>query len=237
MSGERNEVGARGEVALVTGATGAIGGAIADQLEARGCRVIRHGFTRPGDFRADLRSEHEIEELFRMAEEFFGGVDILVNNAGAALPQRLITETSAEDFDDLFAVHARGAFLCCKRALPHMIRQKYGRIVNISSMWGVAGASCEVAYSAAMAAVVGLTKALAREAAPSGVTVNCVAPGAIDTPMNAHLPPADLARLAADTPVGRLGTPEDVAAAVCFFAGPEAGFITGQVLLADGGFI
>jgi len=227
---------AGGRVALVTGATGAIGGAIAARLEARGCRVLRHGFTRAADFQADLRSEQEIEALFQYAEGRFGGVDILVNNAGHALPQQLITDTAAEEFDGLFAVHARGAFLCCKRALPHMVRQKYGRIVNLSSMWGVAGASCEVAYSAAMAAVIGLTKALAREVAPSGVTVNCVAPGVIDTPMNAHLPPGDLARLAADTPVGRLGAPEDVAAAVCFFAGEEAGFLTGQILLADGGF-
>jgi 3-oxoacyl-[acyl-carrier protein] reductase len=226
----------RGAVALVTGATGAIGGAVAAALEARHCRVVRHGFTRRADFQADLRAEGEIEALFRYAEGSLGGVDILVNCAGTALPQQLITDTSAAQFDEMASVHARAAFLCCRRALPFMIRQKYGRIVNISSMWGVAGASCEVAYSAATAAVIGLTKALAREVAPSGVTVNCVAPGVIDSPMNAQLPPEALARLAADTPAGRLGAPGDVAAAVCFFAGEEAGFVTGQVLLADGGF-
>ena len=163
-------------------------------------------------------------------------MDILVNNAGAALPQQLITDTSAAQFDELFALDVRGLFLCCRRALPHMVRQKHGRIVNMSSVWGITGASCEVAYSAAKAAVIGLTRALAREVAPSGVTVNCVAPGVIDTPMNAHLTPAAMHMLAAETPVGRLGTPADIARAVCFFAEESAGFVTGQVLLADGGF-
>jgi len=229
-------------IALVTGATGAIGGAVADLLEARGCQVLRHGFTRGADVQADLRDENEIEALFRFAEgrgfaaATGGGVDILVNCAGTALPQQLITDTSAAQFDDMMAVHTRAAFLCCKRALPYMIRQKWGRIVNISSMWGTAGGSCEVAYSAAMAAVIGLTKALAREVAPSGITVNCVAPGTIDSPMNAHLSPDDLARLAEQTPAAHLGAPEDVAAAVCFFAGEDAGFVTGQALLVDGGF-
>jgi 3-oxoacyl-[acyl-carrier protein] reductase len=168
-------------------------------------------------------------------EERFGGVDILVNNAGVALPQQLITDTTTAQFDDLFALDVRGVFLCCRRALPHMIRQKYGRIINIASIWGVAGASCEVAYSAAKAAVIGLTKALANEVGPSGLTVNCVAPGVIDTSMNAHLSAADLTDLAAQTSVGRLGTPEDIARAVAFFAEESADFITGQTLLADGG--
>jgi len=234
--------------ALVTGATGAIGGAIADTLERQGLRVLRHGFSNCGDgcIRADLRDENEIEALFLQAEERLGtrpgehnrgGIDILVNNAGVALPQRLITETSIEDFDNLFALDARGVFLCCRRALPHMVRQKWGRIVNISSVWGAAGGSCEVAYSAAKAAVIGLTKALAREAAPSGVTVNCVAPGVINTPMNAHLGPETLAQLGSEIPAGRLGAPEDVANAVCFFAGEGAGYVTGQVLCVDGGWI
>ena len=232
--------------ALVTGATGAIGGAIADMLEARGVRVLRHGFRNCGDgfLRADLRSENEIEALFLQAEERLrrnlpceGGIDILVNNAGVALPQQLITDTTAEQFDNLFALDARGVFLCCRRALPHMIRQKWGRIINISSVWGAAGGSCEVAYSAAKAAVIGLTKALARETAPSGVTVNCVAPGVIATPMNAHLGPEALTQLACEIPAGRLGTPEDVAQAVCFFAGEGAGYVTGQVLCVDGGWV
>ena len=234
-------MGKRTRTALVTGATGAIGAAIADALESRGGRVLRHGFSRGNDaghLKADLRIEAEIEALFLHAEERLGaGIDILVNNAGIALPQQLITDTSTEEFDDLFALDARGVFLCCRRALPHMIRQKWGRIINVSSVWGVAGGSCEAVYSAAKAAVIGLTKALAREAAPSGVTVNCVAPGAIATPMNAHLSPEELAALADEIPAGRLGTPKDVARAVCFFAGEGAGYVTGQTLCVDGGWI
>jgi len=226
--------------ALVTGATGAIGAAIAGALEQQGIRVARHGYRNcaQGCLAADLRRENDIEALFQQAEgRLGGGIDILVNNAGLALPQQLLTDTTAEEFDDVFALDARGVFLCCRRALPHMVRQKWGRIVNIASVWGVAGGSCEAAYSAAKAAVIGLTKALAREAAPSGVTVNCVAPGAIATPMNAHLGPETLAQLAREIPVGRLGAPEDVAGAVCFFAGGGAGYVTGQVLCVDGGFI
>jgi len=238
--------------ALVTGASGAIGATIADALERQGVRVLRHGYSNCGDsfpgrevfLRADLRDENEIEALFLQAEERLGcclaepgGIDILVNNAGIALPQQLITDTSTEQYDDLFALDARAVFLCCHRALPHMIRQKWGRIINISSVWGLAGGSCEVAYSAAKAAVIGLTKALAKEVAPSGVTVNCVAPGVIETPMNAHLSPAALADLAREIPAGRLGAPDDVARAVCFFAGEGAGYVTGQVLCVDGGWI
>jgi len=223
---------------MVTGASGAIGTAIADALERQGARVLRHGYANCGEgfLKADLRDENQIEALFLQAEERLGPIDILVNNAGIALPQQLITDTSTDEYDDLFALDARAVFLCCRRALPHMIRQKWGRIVNISSVWGVAGGSCEVAYSAAKAAVIGLTKALARETAPSGVTANCVAPGVIGTPMNSHLSPEELAQLAREIPVGCLGTPEDVARAVCFFAEEEAGYVTGQVLQVDGGW-
>jgi len=230
------------KAALVTGASGAIGRAIADSLEAQGALVVRQYCSTPIDhplaIRADLRCEREIEALFLQMEERLGarhlsGVDVLVNNAGVALPQQLITDTTTGQFDNLLAIGLRGLFLCCRRALPHMVRQKYGRIVNISSVWGITGASCEVAYSATKAAVVGLTRALAQEVAPSGITVNCVAPGVIDTPMNAHL---DQEQLTRETPVGRLGTPQDIARAVDFFAGENADFITGQVLGVDGGF-
>ncbi|MDR1464704.1 MAG: 3-oxoacyl-ACP reductase FabG [Oscillospiraceae bacterium] len=238
--------------ALITGASGAIGAAIARALAAgpgerplilHACRhpAAAEALARelPGSLvcTADLTDEAAVDALFRRGEEAFGGVDILVNNAGVALPQQLMTDTSAVDFDRLFAVNVRAAFLCCRRAAPYMVRQKAGRIVNISSMWGVAGGSCEVAYSAAKAAVIGLTRALARELGPSGVTVNCVAPGVIDTPMNAHLSPEELAALAEQTPMGRLGSPEEVAAAVRFFAEDAAGFCTGQVLGVDGGFL
>ena len=226
-------------IALVTGASGAIGGAIAQQLAAQGNHVICHGNKRSPvctglcfPMRADLRHEEEVNRLFDEIERLHGGVDILVNNAGTALPQQLVTDTSIEEFDQLYEVNVRSMFLCARRALPHMIRQKHGRIVNISSIWGVAGGSCEVAYATTKAAVTGFTRALADETAPSGITVNCVAPGVIDTSMNAHL---DLDALARETPLGRVGTPEDVAAAVGYFA--QAGFVTGQVLVVDGGFL
>lgn len=225
---------------MVTGASGAIGAAIARELAAHGNTVVCHynkhspvcatGLCFP--VQADLRHESEVGRMFDDIEERFGGVDILVNGAGVALPQKLITETTIKDFDELFSVNVRGMFLCARLSLPHMIRQKWGRIINISSIWGVAGGSCEVAYAASKAAVVGLTKALADETAPSGVTVNCVAPGVIDTPMNAHL---NMAALARETPLGRVGAPDDVAAAVGYFA--RAGFVTGQVLVVDGGYL
>ena len=227
------------KTALVTGASGAIGAAIAKELAARGSRVVCHGNQRSAasaallfPMQADLRHEDEVNRMFGEIERRFGGADILVNCAGIALPQKLITETTPDEFDELYRVNVRAMFLCARRALPHMVRQKWGRIVNISSIWGVAGGSCEVAYAATKAATVGFTHALADEVAPSGITVNCVAPGVIDTPMNAHL---DLEALARETPLGRVGAPEDVAAAVEYFT--RAGFVTGQVLVVDGGLL
>ena len=134
-------------------------------------------------------------------------------------------------------VNLSGAFHLCQLALPGMIHRKAGRILTVSSMWGQTGGSCEVHYSAAKAGLIGLTKALAKEEGPSGVTVNCVAPGVIRTDMLDELPEELLPQLAEQTPLGRLGTPEDIAAAVAFLADPAAGFITGQVLTCDGGFI
>ena len=185
---------------------------------------------------ADIGDAQQVETLFSIAEKELGTVEALVNNAGIA-QQKLFTDITEEDWDELFRVDVKGVFLCCRRALPGMIRQQKGCIVNISSMWGQVGASCEVHYSAAKAAIIGLTKALAKETGPSGIRVNCIAPGVIQTEMNCHLSPETLEELREETPLETLGTPEDVARAALFLCSPESSFITGQVLGVNGGMV
>ncbi|MCI5727932.1 MAG: SDR family oxidoreductase [Clostridia bacterium] len=186
--------------------------------------------------RADISREEEVEALFAAAEAEFSHIDVLVNNAGIA-QQKLFTDLTLQDWERLFAVDVTGVFLCCRRALPGMIRRQQGVILNISSMWGQVGASCEVHYSAAKAAVIGLTKALAKEEGPSRIRVNCIAPGVIATEMNAHLTPEDMEGLREETPLLRIGTPADVARAAVFLASDQASFITGQVLGVNGGMV
>lgn len=234
---------------LITGASSGIGAACARSFAAAGHRVAVCYRTQRARaealcaelpaaraFCVDVADERSVEALFTEVQAAFGGVDVLVNNAGVAC-QTLFTDTSAAQWDEMFGVHVRGAFLCCRAALPHMIRQKCGCIVNVSSMWGQVGASCEVAYSAAKAALIGFTKALAKEEGPSGIRVNCIAPGVIETPMLAGFSDADKAALADETPLCRLGTPDDVANAALFLASDAAAFITGQVLGVNGGFV
>ncbi len=187
-------------------------------------------------FKADVSIRTEVDRMILQIKEKLGSITVLVNNAGIA-EQALFTDISEEMWDRMFAVNVKGAFNCSQAVLPDMIHSKYGRIINISSMWGISGASCEVHYSAAKAALIGFTKALAKEEGLSGITVNCVAPGVIDTDMNSHLSKQDMEILRKNTPVGRIGTPEDIAEAILFFASEKASFITGQVLSADGGFI
>ncbi len=163
-------------------------------------------------------------------------IDTLVNCAGIA-HVGLFTDMTEDEWDRLFAVNVRSAFSVTKAVLPGMISRQNGAIVNVSSMWGEVGASCEVAYSATKAALIGLTKALAKEIGPSGVCVNCVTPGVIDTDMNAQLTEDDRAVLADETPLGRIGAAEEVAKTILFLCGKGASFITGQVLGVSGGLV
>ena len=184
----------------------------------------------------DIADENNVREMFRKIGETFGGADVVVNNASFA-EQLMFQDITYEKWRRMFAVTVDGAFFTMQNALPHMLHEKRGRIINISSMWGEVGASCEVHYSAAKGALIAMTKALAKELGPSGITVNCITPGVIDTEMNAHLSAEDLAELCEETPLGRLGSPDDIAETVAFLASAEAGFITGQIIGVNGGFV
>ena len=185
---------------------------------------------------ADVGDPEQVEALFQTAERELGQIEALINNAGIA-QQKLFTDLTDQDWDELFRVDVKGVFLCCRRALPAMIRRHRGVIVNISSMWGQVGACCEVHYSAAKAAVIGLTRALAKEVGPSGIRVNCIAPGVIQTEMNGNLTPETLEALKEETPLELLGDPADVAKAAWFLTSEDSAFITGQVLGVNGGMV
>ena len=240
-------------VALVTGASGGIGRAIALQLARDGYAVAVHCYRNEAKAQAvcdEIRALGvdagvyvcditDAAAVSAMAEDIIctlGRISVLVNNAGIA-QQKLFTDLTAEEWRYMMAVHVDGAFYACRAVLPDMIRRHGGTIVNISSMWGQTGGSCEVHYSTAKAALIGLTKALAKEVGPAGIRVNCVAPGVIQTEMLAAFAAEDLDALTDETPLCRLGTPEDVANAVSFLVSDGAAFITGQVLAPNGGFV
>jgi len=186
--------------------------------------------------KADSTCESEVLAAVKAVEEKLGCVDILINNA-AISSFFLFTDISLSEWQRTFDVAVTGAFLYSKATLPSMIRKKSGRIINISSMWGITGSSCEVHYSAAKAALIGMTKALAKEVGPSGITVNCIAPGVIDTDMNKALSEDDMNALKEETPLMRIGTPEEVAESALFLASEKAAFITGAVLNVNGGYL
>ena len=239
--------------ALITGASGGIGEAIAREFARLGyytivhyhkneeaatqlCREIQTFGGEALPLQADLSREEEVKALFAAIYARIGKIDVLVNNAAISI-WKLFTDMTAEEWDAVFSVNVKSLFLTCKEALPSMIHAKSGKIINISSIWGITGASCEVAYSAAKGAVISFTKALAKEVGPSGIQVNCVAPGVIDTPMNKNLTAEALEALIEETPVGKIGLPSDIAKAVAFLASADADFITGQVLSPNGGFV
>ena len=241
------------KVALVTGASRGIGRAIALQLARDGYAVAVHcvravdaaedvckTITEAGGcaraYMCDVADGAAVARMVHAIAEELGPISALVNNAGIA-QQKLFADITDEEWRRMMAVHVDGAFYTCRACLPAMIRQHSGAIINIASMWGQVGASCEVHYSTAKAALIGMTKALAKEVGPAGVRVNCVAPGVIQTDMLAELDEETLSALAEETPLCRLGTPQDIATAVSFLVSDNAAFITGQVLAPNGGFV
>ena len=187
-------------------------------------------------YKANVKNRLEVDLMIKEAIYRFGSIDVLINNAGIS-NQSLITDLSEQDWNDIIGVNLTGVFNCTQAVLPHMINQNSGKIINISSMWGEVGASCEVAYSASKAGVIGFTKALAKEVGPSGITVNCITPGLIETSMNQELTVDDISAIVESTPIGRIGSTEDVATAALFLASDESQFITGQVLGVNGGLV
>ena len=230
---------AKDRTVLISGGDRGIGAAAARAFYAAGYRVAVFYHTNAeaaAALQCDVASRASCELAFRAAEQALGRVDVLVSNAGIA-QQKLFTDITPEEWQRMLDVNLTGAFNLCQLALPGMIRRKAGRILTVSSMWGQTGGSCEVHYSAAKAGLIGLTKALAKEEGPSGITVNCVAPGVIDTDMMASFTAEDKAALAEETPVGRLGTAEEVAKLLLYLAGEDAGYITGQVFGVNGGLV
>lgn len=186
--------------------------------------------------KCDVASAKEVEKAIEFIKSKFGGVDILVNNAAISM-QKLIQDMTEDEWDRVFDVNIKSMFNTVKYTVPYMINRKWGKIVNISSIWGMTGASCEVAYSASKAAVIGYTKALAKELGPSGICVNSVAPGVIDTDMNKMHGIDVMNELKDETPLGKIGTPDEVAKVIEFLAEDNSSFITGQIISPNGGFL
>ena len=235
---------------LVTGGTKGIGKAIALEFLKHGCEVVlnynsdeRSALSTQEEFnmlgycpvlmRADVSDEGQVRAMFKEFFSIYDKLDILVNNAGISLV-RVIQDTTLSDWNKIFAVNTTSAFLCSRAVADRMICNGGGCIINISSIWGEVGASCETAYSASKGALIAFTKALAKEFAPSKVRVNCVSPGVIDTQMNSDLTGEEMEQLISQIPSGRIGYPEDVAKACLYLS--EADYVTGEVLSVGGGF-
>lgn len=238
------------KTALITGGTKGIGKAIAQEFLENGYEVIINYFHDeetaietqtefnecgycPVLMRADVSDERQVKEMLDEVFRIYKHLDVLVNNAGISKIQ-VIQDTTLDDWERIMGVNMRGAFLCSREAVFNMIANGYGSIINIASVWGEVGASCEVAYSASKGALIAFTKALAKELAPSHITVNCVSPGVIDTQMNSHLSEVEMEDLISQIPLNRLGSGTDIAKACLFLA--ENSYITGEILSVGGGF-
>ncbi len=240
------------KTALVTGGAKGIGAAVCKALAADGFNIAVNYNTSAEAaellkkelcsicdveiFKADVKNSCEVDAMFKNIEASLGEVDLLVNNAGIS-QQALFTDITDEMWQNMINSNLTGPFNCCRRALPSMISKKQGKIINIASMWGETGASLEVHYSASKAGLIGLTKALAKEVGLSGITVNAVSPGVVLTDMMAQFTQEDKDILKEETPLNKLGSPADIAAAVSFLASDKADFITGQIISVNGGFV
>ena len=239
--------------ALITGASGGIGAATARAFAQAGYGVAIHAHRSVDKLHAlaqelsalsvpvlevcaDLSDPVQAKTMVDNVLEKFCQLDILVCCSGLS-HVGLVTDIDPQQWKTLFGVNVDGMHYCCQAVLPHMVHRKEGCILTVSSMWGQVGASCEVAYSATKGAIISYTKALAQEVGPSNIRVNCIAPGVIATEMNAHLSPEDLEALADETPLGRIGTPEECATCALFLASEGASFVTGQVLAPNGGLV
>ncbi len=241
------------DTVFITGSSCGIGKAIAENLAYKGYNIVLHGFKHVDEVRemteklkksgvnamyvtGDVSVSSDVKSMYEKIRLKFKKVDILINNAGID-SYGLVTDVTDEEFQKIFAVNVGGVFYCVREALPDMISEKRGKIINIASMWGICGASCEVLYSASKGAIISMTKALAKELAPSGIRVNAVAPGAIMTDMMKNLGEDVIKCVKDETPLGFIGTAEDIANTVAFLVSSDSDFITGQVISPNGGMV
>lgn len=232
---------------LITGGSRGIGAECVKKFAKEGCRVFLN-YNKSDEkakklsestgavlIKGDISKAEEVEKIKELVHSY-GKISVIVNNAGIA-EQKLFSDISENDWDRMFDVNIKGMFFITKAFLPDMIHEKKGKIINISSIWGIAGASCEVHYSASKAAVIGFTKALAKEVGPSGINVNCVAPGVVDTEMNSNLDDKIKEELCEETPLCRMGMAEEIAQLIYFLSSDKADFITGQIISPNGGIV
>lgn len=241
------------QTVLITGASRGIGAATARRFAAIGMKVIIHYLqsheaanevaracmqsgAQVMTVSADLQDREQIMKMREKIESYGLRPDILINNAGVS-HYGLLSDVSEDEWDRVMAINLKAPFLCTQAFMPAMLEQKYGRIINVSSIWGISGASCEVVYSTAKGGINAFTKALAKELAPSGITVNAVAPGAVNTDMMADFDATDKMTIEHDIPAGRFGSPDEIASLVYFLALPESGYITGQIISPNGGWL